>query len=141
LAAPNGAAAGGRAAALDEEQVPFESTAIGEPETDSDRPVKIPTILPLSTGTIPLSTGDVLERAALDLAVTIIEEPAVPAVSLAMSLSPERAATLDELSNRGEPGTVLLPLTDFDEIAVNSTVQADSPLAIEKSESNIEAMT
>jgi hypothetical protein len=114
-------------------------------EPDADVPV-LSALIAEHNGALSLSTGDVLERAAQALAGFTDDAPSTAehAQDLVSTLSAERAATLDELSNRGEPGTVLMPLTAFGELSVNSTVQPDTAgLAAlnEKSESNAEAMS
>ena len=85
--------------------------------------------------TLVASTEAVLDKAARDLSQLKTEQPVGPDTRpLAYPPAPEEpGATLDELSNRGEPGTVLMPLADLDvmpdtdSLAANSTAPATTP--------------
>jgi len=92
---------------------------------------------PPATGSV--STGAALERAARELAAGPPTQPQDAAHAIA--LSPDAAATLDELSNRGEPGTVLMPLTVLDDISVSSTLQPLTGAPSETGEASSVALT
>ncbi len=109
-------------------------------EEQDDIPV-LTTPLAEPVATAGASTGAALDRAAQ--ALVAIEGPVTRPVdeTAGFGLSADAAATLEELSNRGEPGTVLMPLTVLDDISVNSTVQPLTGTGSETGESRSVVLT